>query len=344
MGEQYPKRDSHFAHKFTRLVMKSCAAMDIGQQACLLLVYIAHTEDAARYRGAVRFWNEQLLSVLGFRSPKQLTQARERAVAAGWLHYHRAGTREIGKYWVLIPPKVQHLGDDLIEPIEPGFVPNTEREIKKEPGDSFRIRKEKRNESTVIRSEYGMESGTRSGTRSGKLSNPSPKPNPISRRNRFTDADMQTSQFIWGLIQTMQPERKKPSLNKWAESIRLMRERDDRTDQQIRELFAWCNRDEFWRTNILSPSKLREKFDDLQLRRGHSPGSGNADDWPAVQKIVRETYSPDVGNSEDVQARLTTEQFRAVKAIGLSQVASANEYDKATPAAYRSAMQRGAAS
>ncbi len=34
------------AHKFTRLLQKSYAAMDIGKDACLLLVYIAHTEDA----------------------------------------------------------------------------------------------------------------------------------------------------------------------------------------------------------------------------------------------------------------------------------------------------------
>jgi hypothetical protein len=30
-----------------------------------LIVHIAHTEDAARYRGPVRFWNSQLVETLG---------------------------------------------------------------------------------------------------------------------------------------------------------------------------------------------------------------------------------------------------------------------------------------
>ncbi len=43
----YPKssRGKFFAHKFVRLMMKSCAAQDMGQNAVLLCVFIAHTED-----------------------------------------------------------------------------------------------------------------------------------------------------------------------------------------------------------------------------------------------------------------------------------------------------------
>jgi hypothetical protein len=64
----------------------------------------------------------------------------------------------------------------------------------------------------------------------------------------------------------MQPSRKLPDLTKWSNTIRLMRDRDGRTDQAIRETFAAANRDDFWRTNILSPDTLRAKFDDLRLR------------------------------------------------------------------------------
>lgn len=109
----YPKssRGKFFAHKFVRLLMKSCAAQDMGQNAVLLCVFIAHTEDAMHYSGACRFWNEQLLSVMGFRSAKQLDNARDKAVEAGWLVYDRPGNRAVGRYWVTIPEQFADLSD-----------------------------------------------------------------------------------------------------------------------------------------------------------------------------------------------------------------------------------------
>lgn len=99
----YPKRGSHFAHKFVRIVHKSCACQLIGRDAVLLCIFIAHTEDAARYSGPVRFWNSQLSETMGFRSPKQLQKARAKAVEAGWLVYLERGTRAVGEYFVDIP-------------------------------------------------------------------------------------------------------------------------------------------------------------------------------------------------------------------------------------------------
>jgi hypothetical protein len=113
---RYPIRCKFFAHKFVRLLQKSCAAMDIGQDACLLLCYIAHTEDAARYSGPVRYWNEQLMTVMGFKSPKQLNEARKLAEDAGWLVYERLGNRQVGRYWVKVPHQFEGLDDTVIEP------------------------------------------------------------------------------------------------------------------------------------------------------------------------------------------------------------------------------------
>ena len=124
---KYPTRDPFFAHRFVRLLQKSCAAMDIGQNACLLLCYIAHTEDAMRYRCAVKFWNEQLMTTMGFKSPKQLNDARSKAVDAGWLAYVRPGHREVGRYWVTIPDEYADMIDSVIEPIHSESGMNTER-------------------------------------------------------------------------------------------------------------------------------------------------------------------------------------------------------------------------
>lgn len=65
----------------------------------------------------------------------------------------------------------------------------------------------------------------------------------------------------------------------------------------------------------------------------------SGDDWSTVQQIVRETYSPDVRNSSDVEAKLNAEQFAAAKSVGLHRIADANSFDKETPAAYRQARQ-----
>jgi hypothetical protein len=119
---EYPERDSFFSHRFVRLLMKSCAAMDIGQQSCLLLCYIVHTEDAARYSGPVRFWNEQLLTTLAM-SPKQLRAARDKAIEFGWLNYDRDSDRTVGRYFVLIPEHLNNIPDGEIEPSVPSSGP-----------------------------------------------------------------------------------------------------------------------------------------------------------------------------------------------------------------------------
>jgi hypothetical protein len=124
-----PSREPFYAHRLTRLLFKSCAAQSIGQDAVLLIIHIAHTEDAARYQGPVRFWNSQLNEVLGFRSPKTLNNARSRAVEAGWLHYERKHDRADGQYWTMIPRSVQRFDD---QPIEPRSIPSTEQKAEQE--------------------------------------------------------------------------------------------------------------------------------------------------------------------------------------------------------------------
>ena len=70
-----------------------------------------------------------------------------------------------------------------------------------------------------------------------------------------------------GLMLDNNPDVRQPNdLDKWADEFRLMRERDKRTDEQIKFLINWTQNDSFWKTNILSPSKLRKQWDQLVLR------------------------------------------------------------------------------
>lgn len=59
---------------------------------------------------------------------------------------------------------------------------------------------------------------------------------------------------------------KEPTITKaWRTSARLLIDRDKRTVSQIITAIDWCQDDEFWRGNILSMPKLREKYDQLRL-------------------------------------------------------------------------------
>ncbi|BEO80427.1 replication protein [Serratia marcescens] len=76
---------------------------------------------------------------------------------------------------------------------------------------------------------------------------------------------------------------KEPNWTDWANEIRLMCSQDGRTHKQICELFAKANRDPFWCKNILSPSKLREKWDDLTLKLSANPTGSTGGHWNTAE-------------------------------------------------------------
>jgi hypothetical protein len=67
---------------------------------------------------------------------------------------------------------------------------------------------------------------------------------------------------------------KRPAVTRrWRDAARLMLDRDGRTEQQIATAIDWCQGNEFWRANILSMPKLREKYEQLRLQAGRKPAS-----------------------------------------------------------------------
>ena len=80
-------------------------------------------------------------------------------------------------------------------------------------------------------------------------------------------ADRELAGWMFERLQALNPGHREPNWRRWCRELRMMRERDRRTAAQMRELFAWANADPFWSGNILSPGKLREKWDQLVLQR-----------------------------------------------------------------------------
>ena len=86
-----------------------------------------------------------------------------------------------------------------------------------------------------------------------------------NKKPKFTDADRELAIHMLAAVQKISPSMK--AAKSWPDDIRLMRERDNHTLDEIREMFDWANADPFWSANILSPGKLRDKWAQLEAQR-----------------------------------------------------------------------------
>jgi hypothetical protein len=88
----------------------------------------------------------------------------------------------------------------------------------------------------------------------------------------------------------------------WRDPMRLLLDKDLAVDQhgntvppaerveKARKAITWCQDDDFWRGNILSPGKLREQYDALRLaaqrdQNGHGHGNGHRRPEPERRTI-----------------------------------------------------------
>jgi len=83
---------------------------------------------------------------------------------------------------------------------------------------------------------------------------------------KFTNDDLQFSQWAWEFLSNSTDGMKKPNLESWAATVRLMREKDNRTHEAMANLWQWVRGDSFWQANVLSMTKFREKYDQLNLQ------------------------------------------------------------------------------
>lgn len=54
----------------------------------------------------------------------------------------------------------------------------------------------------------------------------------------------------------------------WLKDMDAIMRLDKRAAADVERVIRWCQQDSFWRSNIMSPSKLRRQFDALVLRMG----------------------------------------------------------------------------
>lgn len=79
--------------------------------------------------------------------------------------------------------------------------------------------------------------------------------------------DHEIAKWISSRVKTINPACKAPDMTSWSNTVRLMRQIDNRSHQDICALYDWASKHHFWQTNILSPESLRKQWDKLTMQR-----------------------------------------------------------------------------
>ncbi|MDT0432775.1 hypothetical protein [Streptomyces salyersiae] len=118
--------------------------------------------------------------------------------------------------------------------------------------------------------ERNREQGTGNREGNGESSAPAPRtPDPAPDRDDVERICQHLADRIEG------NGSKRPTITKaWRTAARLLLDKDGRTEEQVHDCIDWCQDSDFWRSNVMSLPKLREKYDTLRLQATRSgPGA-----------------------------------------------------------------------
>ena len=101
----------------------------------------------------------------------------------------------------------------------------------------------------------------------------------------FNDNQMRFSEAVYNKVKLVTPKMKKPNLESWANSARLLNETDGVDLNEAWKVFCWANADSFWSTNILSLSKFREKYATLEAKMKAGPNQYGGKPQQARTKV-----------------------------------------------------------
>ncbi|MBA5264123.1 phage replisome organizer N-terminal domain-containing protein [Enterococcus hirae] len=86
------------------------------------------------------------------------------------------------------------------------------------------------------------------------------------KKGKYSDEHLRLAKKLQSnLTKDFPKEMNKVDIEKWADTIRLMEERDKASIEAIEYVINWLPTNEFWFGNIRSAKKLREKFEKLKF-------------------------------------------------------------------------------
>ncbi len=133
----------------------------------------------------------------------------------------------------------------------------------------------------------------------------------IERDNKES-VEYKISLYLFKKIQQNNPGCKEPNLKTWSGFIDKMIRIDKRIPREIRDVIEWCQADSFWHKQILSTSKLRDKYDQLVVNMGNKK-------QPTPTKIAGaeayKDYKPEIIDSKMPKGYKDSEQYKRIKKL-----------------------------
>lgn len=120
-------------------------------------------------------------------------------------------------------------------------------------------RLEKEREFLEATEQVGKETG-------GELAPAPKKQRGVKREYTKDDTEYYLANYLFYWMLQNNEKAKKPNPQKWSDVMRLMIERDNRDPNEIKQVIYWCQNNDFWYKNILSPEKLRKQYDTLYIQ------------------------------------------------------------------------------
>lgn len=112
-----------------------------------------------------------------------------------------------------------------------------------------------------------IQSTNKINTKSEPYNNDNNEKNEQNKKLYMPDSEeIQLSEFLLSEIRKRKPDYKQPNLQSWAKHIGHILHIDNRNPDKLKDVIVWCQQDQFWQNNILSPQKLRLHFDRLELQ------------------------------------------------------------------------------
>jgi hypothetical protein len=102
------------------------------------------------------------------------------------------------------------------------------------------------------------------------------------------------SKKLFELIRINNPEAKEPNFQNWAKEMDLILRIDKRSADSVAKVISWSQKDSFWKNNILSTKKLREKYDQLSLKMNTPITQQIPQQTPQHQNFQQRDYDEDL--------------------------------------------------
>ena len=110
--------------------------------------------------------------------------------------------------------------------------------------------------------------------------------------------EFQLSKKLLDYILINNPNYKMPNLQNWAQHIDYMIRLDKRTPEQINDIIVFSQEDSFWKSNVLSTEKLRQKFDQLWIKKKNGKPK-------STFEILQAEYEKEVENEQNRNHQIT---------------------------------------